>query len=84
MWVLSSGREVSLVYLHTQPLPFQKHLQYKPIDKIIMLIIATGVPIVKNILTFKGDQKLCWYVLSFVNVLYKYIYIFIYIYMYYL
>ena len=56
------------MYLHAQPFPFQKHLQYNPIDKIIMLITATGVPIVEHILTFKEDQKLCGYVLSFVNV----------------
>ena len=46
------------MYLCTQLFPFRKHLQYKPIDRNIMLITATGVPIVKNILTFKGDQKL--------------------------
>ena len=70
MWVSLIGREVGLVYLHTQLFPFQKHLQYKPIDRAIMLIGAIGVPMVENILTFIGDQKLYRYVLSFVSILF--------------
>ena len=34
-----------------------KHLQYKATDEIIKLITATGVPTVKNILTFKGTRN---------------------------
>ena len=58
------------MYLCTQPFPFQKHLQYKPIDRDTMLITANGVPMVENILTYMGDQKLCSNVLSFVNILF--------------
>ena len=36
----------------------------------ILLIAAIGVPEVKNIFTFIEDQKLCGYVLNFVNVLF--------------
>ena len=57
MWALSTGREVGLMYLCTQPFPFWKHLQYKPTEKIIMLITATEVPIGKNILTLKGSTN---------------------------
>ena len=35
-----------------------------------MLINAIGEPMVKNILTFMGDQKICGNVLRFVNVLF--------------
>ena len=62
-------REVGLVYLSAQLFPFWKHLQYKPIDRIIMLITTTRVPIIENILTFKGEPKLCGYVLCFVIIL---------------
>ena len=48
MWVLLTGREVGLVYLHTQLFPLQKHLQDKPIDRDIMLITAIGVPMVEG------------------------------------
>ena len=70
MWAWLTGREVGLVYLHTQVFLFCKNLQYKPIDRAIMLIAAIEVPVVKNILIFIGDQKLCGYVLSFVSVLF--------------
>ena len=51
-------------------LSISKHLQDKSIDRNIMLITDTGVPMVENILTFKGDKKLCRYFLSFVNILF--------------
>ena len=70
MWVLLACREAGLVYLHTQLFPFQKHLQYKPMDRNNMMITTFGVPTVKNILTFMGDQKLGGNDLSFVNVLF--------------
>ena len=70
MWVLLPGREASLVYLNTQLFPFQKYFQYKPNDGDIMLITAIRVPMVKNILTFMVDKKLCRYVQSFVNILF--------------
>ena len=35
-----------------------------------MLIATIGVPMVKNILTFIGDLKLCGYDLSFVTLLF--------------
>ena len=35
-----------------------------------MLITATGVPMVKTILIFIGDQKQCWYVQGIVSVLF--------------
>ena len=58
------------MYLHTQLFPFQTHLQYKPINRDIILIGAIRVPTIENILAFTGDQKLCGYVLSFVNILF--------------
>ena len=70
MWILPSGKEVSPVYLYTQLFSFQKHLQYKPMDRNNMMITAIGVPIVENIWTFRRDQKLGGNDLSFVNVLF--------------
>ena len=58
------------MYLRTQLFPFQKHLQYKPIDRNNMMITAIGVPMVENILTFMGDQKLGGNDLRFVNLLF--------------
>ena len=55
------------MYLHTQLFPFEDICSIKPVDRDIMLITAIGV---ENILTFMGDQKLCGYDLSFVNVLF--------------
>ena len=66
MWRLLAGREVGLVHLCTQLFPFQKYLQYKPIDSNRMMITAIGVSMVKNILTLIGDQKLGGNDLSFV------------------
>ena len=65
-----AGRVVSLVCLYIQLFLFWKHLQYKAIDRALILIAATGVPMVKNVLTFINDQKLWGYVLSFVNMLF--------------
>ena len=55
---------------------FQKHLQYRPIDSANILIAATRVPVVENIFTFIGDQKLWGYVLSFVIIYVKILYMF--------
>ena len=44
-----TGGLVSLVCLCTQLFSFQKYLQYKPIDRAIILISARGIPMVKNI-----------------------------------
>ena len=49
MWIALTHREFGLVYLCTQLYPFQKHLQWKPIDRVIMLIAAIGVPMVEYI-----------------------------------
>ena len=57
MWVLLTGKEVGLVYLYTQLFPYQKHLQYKWINRDIMLITATRVPMVEHILSLIGDQN---------------------------
>ena len=35
-----------------------------------MLIANIGVPMVDNVLTFIGNQKLCGYVLGFLSILY--------------
>ena len=45
-------------------------MQYNPIDRAIILIAATGVPMVKNVFTFIEDQKLLGYVLSLISVLF--------------
>ena len=60
-----TGRLVSLVCLWTQLFLFQKHLQYKPIDRAIILIAATGGSMVNKVFTFIEDQKLSGYVLIF-------------------
>ena len=70
MWVLSTGKEVSLVYLCAQLFLFQKQLQYKPMDMSSMVITGIGVPMVESILTFRGDQKLGVNDLSFVTILF--------------
>ena len=70
MWASLIGRKVSLVCLQTQLYICQKHLQYKPTDRTIMLTATIEVPMVKNILTFTEDQKLCGYVLHFISILF--------------
>ena len=50
-------REVGLVCLHTQLFLFQKHLQYKPIERVVILTAATGVPMGKNVFSFIEDQN---------------------------
>ena len=62
MWVLSTGKEISLVYLCAQFFLFWKHFQYKPMDMSNMMITAIGVPM--------RDHKLAVNDLSFVNVLF--------------
>ena len=58
MLVLLTGTKTGLVCLHTQLLPFRKHLQCNVIEMNNMIITVAGVPMIENSLTFMGDQKL--------------------------
>ena len=53
-----AGIVVCLVCLCTQLLLFQKHLDYKPIDRGITPNAETEVSMVKNIFTFIEGQEL--------------------------
>ena len=53
----STGRVVGLVCSHTQLFLFQKHLQYRLIDRAMITIAVTGVLMVENVFLFIEDQK---------------------------
>ena len=63
------GRVVGVVCLHTQPILFQKHLQYKLIANAIIPSAVVKLPLDENAFTFSEDQKLVLYALSFLNML---------------
>ena len=52
MWV----RVVGLVYLCTQPILFQKHLQYKLITTVVIPSDAVKLPMGDNAFTFIEDH----------------------------
>ena len=63
MWVVVGQGDWS----STQPILFQKQLQYKLIANAIIPSAVVNLPMVENAFTFTEDQKLVGYALSFID-----------------